>query len=148
MENKKNEENVYPKEEIISLRFQITASEEVVGHSAEIHMLYFEGETNTKWFQGKTLPGSIDTQVWKEGQNGKLSARYMLDGVDCEGKKCRIFIENNGEDDRNGHLNTVPMVVTDSDALAWLEDAKLYGYLSFEPEYITVHVCSTGEKRN
>ena len=45
----------------------------------------------------------------------------MLEGTDCSGKKCRLFIENNGTslDDCR------PKIYTDSEALAFLGNAEL-----------------------
>lgn len=140
------EENVFSKDEIITLRFRITNSETVEGQKERAVMLFFEGTTDTKWFQGRTLPGSIDTQLQKEGKPSRLSARYILEGIDSEGENCRIFIENNGTD-INGEIQTTPMILTDSKALAWLETAELTGRLDFVGEEMIIRIFSTGRRR-
>ncbi len=140
------EENVFPQDEIITLRFRITNSEIVEGQKKRAVMLFFEGTTDTKWFQGRTLPGSIDTQIQQDGEPGRLSARYMLEGIDSEGQSCRIFIENNGTD-INGDIQTTPMILTDSKVLAWLETAELTGRLDFAGEEMIIRIFSTGRRR-
>lgn len=70
-----------------------------------------------------------------------LSARYMLEGEDFEGNKCRMFIENNGSNNEAGEMVTRPVIVTDSPALSWMEEAELVGSLSFEEGLVVIHIC-------
>lgn len=93
----------------------------VCGKSRTITMIPFSGKACGGYFNGRIIGNGIDTQ--NIFQNGKtfLSARYMLEGTDFNLKRCRVFIENNG-DDMN---NCKPSVVTDSEALSFLEDKPL-----------------------
>ncbi|NMA14405.1 MAG: DUF3237 domain-containing protein [Clostridia bacterium] len=84
-------------------------------------MIPFSGTARGEIFNGIILPGGVDTQ--QENVNGvrHLSARYMLEGIDKTGEKCKIFIENNGYFTEGGVPNpfkTVPTFRTDSKALA------------------------------
>lgn len=90
------------------------------GRDSRVVMIPFGAEVTGKYFNGKTVANGVDTQITTK--NGfSLSARYMLEGTDCNGKKCRLFIENNGTslDDCR------PKIYTDSEALAFLENAEL-----------------------
>ncbi len=101
---------------------------EVNGISGKAAMILFHGESNCSNFRGRILPGGVDTQKEAFGEKRFLSARYVLEGIDCEGEKCRIFIENNGTIDApDAQIRTVPVIYTDSNALKWLETANLYG---------------------
>ena len=50
-----------------------------------------------------------------------VGVRYMLEGIDQNGKKCRLFIENDG----TSLDNCIPKIYTDREKLAFLESAKL-----------------------
>ncbi len=105
------------------------------------NMVLFEGECDCDNFKGKILPGGVDTQHYYAEGKGRISARYMLEGVDKEGKPCKIFIQNDGEYD-NGFLPTTPKVYTDSEALRWLEDADVEGHLIFEETGLVISICT------
>ena len=83
-------------------------------------MIPFSAEATGKYFSGKTVANGIDTQTTTNDEYS-LSARYMLEGADLSGKKCRIFIENNG----TSLDNCKPKIYTDSEELAFLENAEL-----------------------
>lgn len=100
---------------------------EVKAEDKTIIQILFDGNASGDYFTGKVLPGGVDTQKGnpKDG-TGKLSARYILEGIDDAGEKCRIFIENEAE---FGSSETFPTIVTDSKSLEWLNTAKLEGEL-------------------
>ncbi len=101
---------------------------EVNGSSGKAAMILFHGECSCSNFKGRILPGGVDTQKEATGEKRFLSARYVLEGTDLAGEKCRIFIENNGVIDApDAQIRTVPVIYTDSSALKWLETADLYG---------------------
>jgi hypothetical protein len=103
---------------------------EVKGTAGTALMILFHGKSEGKYFNGEILPGGVDTQKEPAGAARILSARYILEGTDCEGEKCRIFVENNGEitdPQSGGNVETKPLIYTDSQALKWLESADLYG---------------------
>ena len=105
---------------ILEIDVRITKFNGVEGAKSRIAMIEFDGECDCEYFKGKTVGTGVDTQTIND-QGMMLSARYMLEGVDCEGLPCRIFIENNGSD----FNNCKPRIVTNSKALAFLETSDL-----------------------
>ncbi|MBP1544879.1 MAG: hypothetical protein J6A16_12355 [Oscillospiraceae bacterium] len=90
------------------------------GQYSRVVMIPFSAQATGKYFNGKTIENGIDTQITtKDGFS--LSARYMLEGADLSGKKCRLFIENNG----TSLDDCKPKIYTDSGELAFLENAEL-----------------------
>ena len=110
------------------------------GQTSRVVMIPFSGEATGKYFNGKTIANGVDTQITTK--NGfSLSARYMLEGTDYNGKKCRLFIENNGTslDDCR------PKIYTDSEALAFLENAELAAKVEYIENGVSVSIiCSSG----
>ncbi len=90
------------------------------GQYLRVVMIPFSAEAMGKYFNGKTVANGIDTQITTKG-GFSLSARYILEGADHSGKKCRLFIENNG----TSLENCKPKIYTDSEELAFLENAEL-----------------------
>ena len=90
------------------------------GGNSRVVMIPFSGEATGKYFNGKTIANGVDTQITTV-DGFSLSARYMLEGTDRSGKRCRLFIENNG----TSLENCVPRIYTDSEELAFLEGARL-----------------------
>ena len=90
------------------------------GRNSKVVMIPFSGIAEGRYFNGKTIADGVDTQIVSE-DGFSLSARYMLEGTDTSGKKCRLFIENNG----TSMDNCVPTIFTDSEELAFLENANL-----------------------
>ena len=117
-----------PDEPVLTLHIFIDGCDAVEGKNKSIYCIKFHGDAESEHFKGRVLPGGVDTQTKEAGRPLNLSARYILEGKDSDGEDCRIFIENNGQETAGG-IRTVPKVVTDSRALSWLMDAKLYGVL-------------------
>lgn len=90
------------------------------GGNSRVVMIPFSGEATGKYFNGKTIANGVDTQITTV-DGFSLSARYMLEGTDRCGERCRLFIENNG----TSLDNCVPRIYTDSEDLAFLESEKL-----------------------
>ena len=90
------------------------------GKDSRVVMIPFSAEATGKYFSGRTVTDGVDTQISANGVFS-LSARYMLEGTDLSGNRCRVFIENNGTslDDCR------PRIFTDSSELAFLESAEL-----------------------
>lgn len=90
------------------------------GKDSRVVMIPFSAEATGKYFSGRTVTDGVDTQISANG-GFSLSARYMLEGTDLSGNRCRVFIENNGTslDDCR------PRIFTDSSELAFLESAEL-----------------------
>jgi hypothetical protein len=85
----------------------------VKGKDVDICMLPFTGTADGPYFNGVVLGEGVDTQTISHDGKVKFSARYMLEGTDYKGSKCRVFIENNGE----SLDKLTPVMVTDSEAL-------------------------------
>ncbi len=114
-------------EEILTVDVALDSVLEVKGQKGEACMILFHGSSDCKNFKGKVLPGGVDTQKEMSGEKRLLSARYILEGTDCDGENCHIFIENNGTVEANGEITTTPVILTDSKALSWMENVDLYG---------------------
>lgn len=108
----------------------------VAGRKSDIVMIPFTGTAESPYFNGKIIGTGVDTQkISKEG-HAFLSARYMLEGKDCDNCNCRIFVENQGDD-----MNCcTPKVVTDSKVLAWLEDTPLKAVVEPSEGGVTVTI--------
>lgn len=103
-----------------------------------VKMLLFDGYCDCEQFQGKILPGAVDTQRIRQDGTVTLSARYMLEGTDREGQICHIFIENNANVGVGENTITKPDISTDSPDLKWLETAELYGELVTEDGQLVI----------
>jgi len=88
-------------------------------------MIGFTCSSNTNDFKAKGLDNFVDTRMQFQGQAQTLSAIYILEGKDGEGRNSRVYIENNGID-VNG-INTEPIIITDNPKWAWIEKAPLHG---------------------
>ena len=130
--------------EVLRILIKPTGSNQVNSGKGFFNMVLFDGECDCENFKGKVLPGGVDTQHYYAEGKGRISARYMLEGVDKEGNPCKIFIQNDGEHD-SGFLPTTPKVYTDSEALRWLEDADLIGHLIFEGDKLIISICTKEE---
>lgn len=109
----------------------------------KVYMLLFDGYCEGEYFSGKILNGGVDTQVHTGAGTHSLSARYIMAGVDKEGQKCRIFIENNADMVDGYEQVTHPKIYTDSTALKWLEQADLQGKLITGGEQVIITISST-----
>ena len=107
-------------EPVMTVYVDLKPSVGLSGDDLSVNLLYFHARAEGKFFNGETVTDGIDTQVFRSG-NFTMSARYMLEGTDCEGQKCRVFIENNG----TSLQDCKPVIYTDSKALAFLMDSKL-----------------------
>jgi len=113
-------------------KFDITVgqAESVRGaEGAAATMIGFTCSANTSYFKGKGLDTFVDTRLDFQGQPQTLSARYILEGQDDEGRKTRVYIENAGID-VNG-INTEPIIITDNPKWAYIETAPTHGTSSF-----------------
>ena len=77
-------------QEVITVFVRVDQSFAVKGQTGGATMLLFSGYAEGENFKGRILPGAVDCQ--KTDINGfTLSARYILEGEDKEGKNCKIF---------------------------------------------------------
>ncbi len=89
------------------------------GSAGEVVMIPFGGTVRGEIFNGRILPGGVDTQTVNPNGVRHMSARYMLEGVDNTGEHCRIYVENNGwfSGDMVMPFKTIPTFFTDSKTL-------------------------------
>lgn len=129
--------------EVLSISIRIRQVDVVEGHHHKVVMIHFEGEADCDSFKGSIQPGAVDTQIHQSDCLQTLSARYILSGVDNMNKKCQIFIENelvavSPEDP--GTMYTKPRIVTDSEALAYLETDSLSGIVKATGDALWIHI--------
>ncbi|OUM63560.1 hypothetical protein PIROE2DRAFT_9839 [Piromyces sp. E2] len=96
--------------------------------------LGFNCFANTTTFQGEGVDYFVDTRYIFSGQPQSLSARYIMEGVDDEGNKMKIYVQNDGLDDNgdNQNVRTEPLIITDNPKWAWIETAPLHGNMTME----------------
>ena len=90
------------------------------GPAGEVVMIPFGGTVTGELFNGRVLPGGVDTQTVDRNGVRHMSARYMLEGTDGSGEPCRIYIDNNGwfSGEMAMPFRTIPTFFTDSKVLA------------------------------
>jgi len=126
--------------EVFTVYVHITGVQEVKGSSSEACMILFDGTAEGSGFKGTILPGGVDTQTQVYNSKRYLSARYMIKGVDKDGKEASVFIENNGAWEADGSLETKPVIVTDSPSLSFLEKANLYGKIEGQEGGVIIRI--------
>ncbi|RUS46067.1 DUF3237 family protein [Cohnella sp. AR92] len=119
-------------EEILTVHVKIGKTTELRNSDGDsVVMILFTGHATGNYFEGIVLDGGVDTQViGKGGDRHTLSARYILQGRDHTGQPCEIYVENNGnfnKDLRNALFRTSPKIITNSQALSFLHHALLVG---------------------
>ena len=70
-----------------------------------------------------------------------MSARYMLEGKDFEGNGCKVFIENSG----STLSDLTPKIVTDSEALRFLQEQELYAQGESIGDGVIIKIYKQGE---
>ena len=126
---------------LLEIRVACEEALSVKGRQMSVVMIPFTGVSEGPYFFGKTLGTGVDTQ--KIGKDGsfRLSARYMLEGVDSAGNACRVFIENQG----NEAEGFCPWLVTDSPVLQQWEGKKLTATIGGTPQGVLVRIREAGE---
>ena len=119
-------------EEVLTVHVRIDSAVDLKGDNCDtIVMICFSGSVTGKYFSGEVLPGGVDTQIiGRFGDRHTLSARYMLEGKDFTGEPCKIFIENNGninKEEKEYLFRTYPKINTNSKALDFLNHSLLIG---------------------
>lgn len=131
--------------EVLKICIRITQMQEVRNENVIARMILFDGTANSRFFQGRVLPGGVDAQT-ESGNKIELSARYMLEGIDDTGAACKIFVDNSAElmSQCAGPIYTVPKIITDSPTLAVLFAGELKGVVepSADGTELTVRIWS------
>jgi len=113
--------------QVFKIHVTLQKTVEMLAADHTVRMILFDGYCDSDSFKGKILDGGVDTQIIGADGTGTLSARYILEGTDCEGADCRLFIENAGKLASGEPIITTPVIYTDSNALKWLENTVLTG---------------------
>jgi hypothetical protein len=104
----------------VAVEIDPTQISQLNGPAGEVLMIPFGGTVEGELFNGRILPGGVDTQIVDQNGIRHMSARYMLEGVDKNGEQCRIYVDNNGWfcGEMVMPFKTIPTFFTDSKALA------------------------------
>lgn len=124
------------KELLLTIDVKCLDAPSVQGRKMKVVMIPFTGSGHGEYFNGNIIGTGCDTQKISHDGSAVLSARYMLEGADREGKKCRIFIENTVHDENGWH----PMIVTDSECLSEWETLSLTASVDPAPEGVQVRI--------
>ncbi len=122
--------------EILCIHVHVTDCEEKQDGDETVCYVHFEGECRNEYFQGRILPGAVDEQHYRQGQQTSICAVYELEGQDCKGNSCKIGIVNQKAED--GCFR--PKVQTDSPELAFLNHSELLAALEFYAGGLTVRI--------
>ncbi|GGN94803.1 DUF3237 family protein [Saccharibacillus kuerlensis] len=119
-------------EEVLTVHVAIIDTVSLHNDSGDsVVMISFTGHATGKYFEGIILDGGVDTQIiGSSGERHSLSARYMLRGKDYTGQPCEIYIENNGnmnKELKSAAFRTTPKIITNSKALSFLNQDLLIG---------------------
>lgn len=123
-------------EKLFDVYVRIIEAIDVKGVSKDINMISFDGTVEGQYFNGQVIGSGVDTQNCMKDGRAVLSARYMLEGIDADGQKCRIFVENNGTFEEG----FTPSIVTDSILLSKYENVKLSATVKPTDEGVIVSV--------
>ena len=77
--------------EVLTIQVSTWQMIEVKGKTAEAGMILFDGFCDCENFKGRILPGGVDTQKSFYPEARSLSARYILEGTDRNGKNA-VFL--------------------------------------------------------
>ena len=120
---------------ILTVRVRTYEAQGLEGPSGTVVMIPFDAQGEGELFRGRTTQRGTDTQVTTR-EGFRFSARYMLEGEDLEGRKCRVYIENRG----SSFEACEPRIMTDSPALKHWETAELTGSAEIGGEGVTVRI--------
>lgn len=129
--------------DVLKINVRVKGCSAMESDETRVYMLMFDGTCEGAYFNGTILDGGVDTQVHNDALDiHTMSARYVMEGTDHEGKPCRIFVDNSASPRGEEKLITTPKIYTNSTALKWLETAKLQGELIAEGEKVTILVST------
>lgn len=139
-------EDLLNMEEILLFKVNVhlTGNFFIEGNSRNVCMLPFTGDAEGEYFNGNIIAVAADTQYLGKQGEFSISARYMLEGKDCEGNACRVFIENNGK----SLDECYPKMITDSPVLGKYETAGLKSNIVPCDGGVTVYIRVPGEAIN
>ena len=129
--------------DIFDIRIDFENYSEMKNSEQIVKIISFGGICDSKYFQGKVMSGGTDVQILKKDGTGTVSARYILEGTDRSGARCKVYVANEGIIDIAGQMQTNPKILTDSRELSWLHTEKMQ--CRFETREEEFHVIIYGE---
>ena len=124
------------KEQLMEIKVKCNDPVSVTGSTKQIIMIPFTAEASGPYFSGHVIGTGVDTQTVSKDGRTFLSARYMLEGTDCDGNVCRIFVENQG----TWETGFTPSIVTDSPLLADWETSSLSATVEGIPDGVMIRI--------
>lgn len=119
------------KQPILEIHIDIKEGKSIKTNRGEVSMIPFGGTVKSELFNGIVEPWGVDTQITNHIGIKTLSARYMLSGIDKDGKDCHIYVENKAwmkANEFSPTFESIPTFYTDSKALAsYLHQDIFYG---------------------
>ena len=85
--------------------------------SSKAVIIPFGGYTESEYFKGRIRPGAADVQTTDAAGIRHMCAKYMFEGTDQKGNRCRLFVENNGYFERGSSpspFHACPVFLSDS----------------------------------
>lgn len=101
-------------------------------------LIGFSGQAYGDYFRGVVMPCAVDAQM-TENNRTRLSAKYILEGVDCEGKQCKIYICNEGVMEA-----MQAQIITDSQALSPFNDKVFVSNIEASEKGVIVKLYDLG----
>lgn len=126
---------LFENKEVLAVRVIVTRSEEAVEEGVPVSRVYFTGYCDSPLFQGVIEGEGCDRQEHCPDGSRRLRAEYTLAGMDADGVYCRIHIVNQW-----GDGDWMPLIKTDSRALAWMNDSAFAAALEHCPGGLTVRI--------
>lgn len=134
--------NLSPRRKLFTLHINCYGSNEVTEADTGriVRQILFDGDVRGDLFNGKILPGGVDTQIIESSGEGTLSARYILEGEDGEGNACKVYIDNRG---RINEKVTYPTMAADSSVLGAFTGFPMVGYKESDENgfRIVIYAC-------
>ena len=121
---------------LTAVRVRCEEALSVRGEETTVVMIPFTGTAEGPLFRGTTVGPCVDTQRIGPDGTARLSARYLMEGTDAEGRACRLFVENEG----TFQDGFTPRIVTDSPLLKAWEGAELRATVEGIPEGVLVRI--------
>lgn len=113
----------------------------------KVHV-YFDGESNSPFFQGMVDDGAYDEQIFRMGFLKSCHAVYTIRGKDCKGKPCTVSVTNHMDAEKNKGWSRgwVPTVSSDSPNLKFLNEQQCEVYAEMRKTGPYIHVYADPQK--
>lgn len=117
---------------------------EVREKNEHVRMVTFHGESESYYFKGKILPGGVYTQKQLGSGPRTFSSSFILEGIDFNEHKGRIYIENNGTFSDDGSILAKPTVFTDSWPIGFFNTSDLVETVTPTANGVKIRIYTSG----